>query len=226
MNRNKIIFIFFLLNILFFISCEEKKTVNKVLFFGDSITKLGEKKNGFITIIDSLIKVNGLQNHLITSTSGVIGDKVTDLYLRCEQDVINKSPKYVVIFIGINDIWKKPCGSGTDSRTFVKFFEALTNKLSNNSCKIIVCTPTVIGENMDSTNKYNTELDAYSKWFESHTKYYNLYLINLHKPFVDFELKNNKGNKQFGLLTIDGIHFSDAGNKLVALEMWKVIKNL
>jgi len=39
-------------------------------------------------------------------------------------------------------------------------------------------------------------------------------------------LRNNKENKDRGILTTDRVHLNTAGNLLVADEMWKVIKSL
>jgi len=211
---------------LFFSYCNTRDKVKKIMFFGDSITNFGSKKNGYITIIDSLIQIDGKKNQFQTMSSGVNGDKITDLYLRYEEDVLSKHPDYVVIFIGINDIYKKDFGAGTDSKTFAKFFSALTKKLEEASCKLIICSPTGILENMDSSNKYNRELNDYADWFKSYCFSHNTPLINTREAFINYEKTYNKENKKYGILTSDGIHLTDKGNKLVATEIWKELKAL
>ena len=68
----------------------------KVVFFGDSITEAAVKPHGFIMIDDSLLNPNGAANYELIG-AGVSGNKVYDLYLRMEDDVISKSPDIVVI---------------------------------------------------------------------------------------------------------------------------------
>ena len=39
----------------------------------------------------------------------------------------------------------------------------------------------------------------------------------------DIRPNNNKGNKEAGILTTDGVHLNDAGNEFVADEMMKAL---
>jgi lysophospholipase L1-like esterase len=48
-------------------------------------------------------------------------------------------------------------------------------------------------------------------------------LIDLRKAFLDYNLKNNPGNKEAGILTTDRVHLNEAGNTFVANEMLKAI---
>jgi len=51
-------------------------------------------------------------------------------------------------------------------------------------------------------------------------------LIDLRKAFLDYEVKNNTGNADKDILTIDGVHLNDKGNQLVAEQMWDIIKDV
>jgi lysophospholipase L1-like esterase len=44
-------------------------------------------------------------------------------------------------------------------------------------------------------------------------------LVDLRELFHNYELKNNPGNKESGILTVDKVHLNDAGNQLVASAM-------
>jgi lysophospholipase L1-like esterase len=41
-----------------------------------------------------------------------------------------------------------------------------------------------------------------------------------------YEVNNNTANVDKGILTSDGIHLNDGGNRFVAEEMWKVLKDM
>ena len=100
----------------------------KVVFFGDSITQAGAFPNGFIRIDDSLLNAGGSGNYDLIG-AGISGNKVYDLYLRLEDDVISKSPDIVVIWIGVNDVWHKKMGTGTDADKFERFYLAIVKKV-------------------------------------------------------------------------------------------------
>src|SRR5258706_10700322 len=83
----------------------QKKT--KVVFFGDSITQAGANPGGYIMRIDSMCRKEGQGDKYDFIGAGVSGNKVYDLYLRMDDDVLAKNPDIVIIYIGVNDVWHK-----------------------------------------------------------------------------------------------------------------------
>ena len=202
----------------------QKKT--KVIFFGDSITEQGAKPGGYITRIDSLCKSEDKNNQYDFIGAGVSGNKIYDLYLRLDEDVLSKNPDIVIIFVGVNDVWHKALRqTGTDPDKFEKFYQAIINKLKDIGSKIVLCTPTTIGEKTDFSNPQDGELNEYSNIVRNLAKENNLKLIDLRKLFLDYNLTNNHDNQDKGILTVDGVHLNDKGNGLVAKEMWKGINS-
>ncbi len=80
-----------------------KSNRKRVVFFGDSITQGGVSKNGYISVLKKQVDSNRFE--LIGA--GIGGNKVYDLYLRLEDDVLAKKPDLVFIYVGINDVWHK-----------------------------------------------------------------------------------------------------------------------
>ena len=157
--------------------------------------------------------------------AGVSGNKVYDLFLRMDDDVLAKNPDLVVIFIGVNDVWhKRTSGTGTDADKFVKFYQAIIQKLKANNIEMILCTPAVIGEKTDFTNLLDGEMNEYSKIIRDLAGKNNLALVDLRKIFREYNLTNNPENRTSGILTTDGVHLNAKGNQFVADEMWKVIQ--
>ncbi|MCW3087603.1 MAG: Lysophospholipase [Sediminibacterium sp.] len=199
----------------------------KVVFFGDSITAAGVRPGGYIRIMDSLIRQEGAENNYELVGAGIGGDKIYDLYLRMEEDVLKQNPDIVVIYVGVNDVWHKASsGTGTDYPKFAKFYEAVVNKLQAAGIKVIVSTPAVIGERTDHSNQQDGDLNMYSNWLRTFTAKNNLPLVDLRNGFIQYNLKNNPQNKESGILTTDRVHLTPAGNLFVAEEMWKVIKTV
>ncbi len=199
----------------------------KVIFFGDSITQAGVNPGGYIRLVDSLIRQEGQENNYETIGAGIGGNKVYDLYLRMEEDVLKKSPDIVVVYVGVNDVWHKASsGTGTDFPKFGKFYEALVNRLQASGAKVIVATPAVIGERNDNSNQQDGDLNLYSNWLRSFTAKNNIPLVDLRTVFQQYSLRNNPDNKESGILTTDRVHLNAKGNLVVAEEMWKAIKNV
>jgi len=199
----------------------------KVIFFGDSITQAGVNAGGYIKRIDSMCNLEGLADKYEFVGAGIGGNKVYDLYLRMENDVLAKAPDVVVIYVGVNDVWhKSSSGTGTDADKFEKFYQALIDKLKAKNIKIILCTPASIGEKTDFSNPQDGDMNEYSNIIRRIAKKNELPVVDLRKAFLEHNLKNNPDNKDRGILTTDRVHLNARGNQLVADEMWKVIKNL
>jgi len=196
----------------------------KVVFFGDSITQAGAKPGGYIVLMKTALEQKGIGSNYDLIGAGIGGNKVYDLYLRMDDDVLSQNPDVVFIWVGVNDVWHKATsGTGTDADKFDKFYEAIINKLLDRHIRTILVTPAVIGEKTDFTNQQDGDLNAYSQIVRNLAQKYHCGLIDLREIFHNYELKNNPGNKESGILTLDRVHLTDAGNQLVAEKMLEVL---
>src|SRR6478609_5768635 len=219
----KLFLIFSLFLLMSFTQVQKKK----VIFFGDSITQAGVNPGGYIVKVGEMATKENQSSSYEFIGAGIGGNKVYDLYLRMDDDVLAKNPDVVVVYIGVNDVWhKRSFGTGTDYDKFEKFYNALIKKLQEKSIKVILATPAVIGERTDSSNELDGDLNRYSSLIRSIAEKNKLPLVDLRKSFLDYNLKNNPENKESGILTSDRVHLNEKGNELVAAEMWKAIKGL
>jgi lysophospholipase L1-like esterase len=197
----------------------------KVVFFGDSITQAGVSPGGYIRLMDTMLQKQNLSSQYDLIGAGVSGNKIYDLYLRIEQDVIQKSPDIVVIYIGVNDVWHKATsGTGTDYDKFGKFYDAVVKKIQAAGAKVILCTPAAIGERTDNSNQQDGDINMYCNWIRTYAKTNQLQLVDLRKEFINYNLKNNPENKEKGILTADRVHLNPMGQQFVADLMWNEIK--
>ena len=194
-----------------------------IVFFGDSITRQGSTENGFIRILqDDLNAKQDNSTQLINA--GIGGNKVTDLFLRFNEDVLSKNPDEVVIWIGINDVWHTDRGTGTDLNKFSSFYQKMIDQLKARNIRVILCTPGVIGELNDHSNPHDGLLNAFSKSIRKLATDNNCELIDFRKEFQDYEIKNNVNNEAKGILTTDGVHLNSQGNQFVATIFKKALK--
>jgi lysophospholipase L1-like esterase len=204
-----------------FTSMQQKQ---RIIFFGDSITQAGVQPKGYITVMGEMMKQKGMGDKYELIGAGIGGNKIYDLYLREEEDVLAKNPQVVLVYVGVNDVWhKKTSGTGTDADKFEKFYDAVIKKLKDKNIKVILCTPAAIGEKTDYTNELDGDLNKYAGIIRNIAQKNNIPLVDLRKAFLEYNLANNKENKDRGILTSDGVHLNDKGNEFVAGEMLKVI---
>ena len=199
------------------------KKGDKILFFGDSITAGGSSPKGYITDIKTFLTEKHPDFALEFINAGISGHKVPNLQARVQKDVLDKKPTIVYIYIGINDVWHSLRGQGTPKDKFEEGLKDLIAKITANGARVYLCTPTVIGEKTGGANQQDAMLDEYSDISRKVATDTKSPLVDLHKAFQDYLKEHNTKNEEKGVLTVDRVHLNDAGNKLVATEMLKVL---
>jgi len=197
----------------------------KIVFFGDSITEAGVNPGGYIDLMKQDLSKKGLADKYEFVGAGVSGNKIYDLYLRMEKDVLAQHPDVVVIWVGVNDVWHKAdFGTGTDYDKYGKFYDAVVKKIQATGAKVVVVTPAAIGERTDYSNSQDGDLNMYSNWIRKYAAENALGLVDLRKTFHEYSVANNPKNEDRGILTTDRVHLNAKGNAFVAEQMWNAIK--
>ena len=199
----------------------------KVIFFGDSITQAGVQPGGYIRLMEQKLTTTGKNANFELIGAGIGGNKIYDLYLRAERDVLAQKPDVVIIYVGVNDVWHKTThGTGTDLDKFEQFYIALVQKLKNAGIQVICCTPAVIGERTDHSNQQDGDLNAYSNAIRKMAMTEKCSLVDLRAAFLAYNQANNPSNVEKGILTTDRVHLSQKGNDFVADAMLKALISL
>ena len=236
--------IYLLLTFILITACTNS---TKVVFLGDSITEAGiydkevgvpsgdtliyPKYTGFITLLKK-----DIEDDIELIGKGVSGNKVSNLLERYKKDVLSLNPDIVFIYIGINDVWHKySFGTGTDIIFYENGLRKIIADIKNKGARVILCTPTVIGENkgeftlvnefkdIETMEIMNGDLDAYSDVIRKLSSELNTDLLDLREIFMNYISENNPNNESSGITTYDGVHLNDLGNKLIADEMLRFI---
>lgn len=196
----------------------------KVVFFGDSITQMGVNNGGYIWRMQQMLEQKKLSSQYELIGAGIGGNKVYDLYLRMESDVLDKNPDIVFIYIGVNDIWHKATSqTGTDFDKFGKFYTAIINKLKAKNIEVILVTPAGIGELKGNANPQDADLNKYSDAIRQLANTHQLKLVDLRAFWQSYNEANNPNNQEKGQLSYDRVHLNDTGNQLVAEAMLKAL---
>jgi lysophospholipase L1-like esterase len=203
------------------------KKGDRIVFLGDSITQAGVGKKGYVTLIKQALDKGHADLGVEVIGAGISGNKVPDLQARLERDVLKKKPTVVVIYVGINDVWhgQDDPKRGTTPEKYEAGLKDVIGRIQKAGARVLLCTPSVIGEKPDGSNKNDKKLDEYSELSRKVAKELKVPVCDLRKAFVTRLKKDNKQGKEKGVLTGDGVHLNDAGNRLVADAILEALGN-
>jgi lysophospholipase L1-like esterase len=196
----------------------------RIVFLGDSITQTGAGPKGYVSLIRNALKEKHPDLGIEVIGAGISGNKVPDLQNRLEKDVLARKPTLVVVYIGINDVWHfdlNPARGGTPKDKYEAGLKDVIGRIQAAGGKVLLCTPSVIGEKADGSNKNDARLDEYAGISRAVAKETKVPVCDLRKAFLAYLKEKNTDNKARGVLTTDGVHLNDAGNKFVAETILK-----
>lgn len=194
----------------------------RIVFLGDSITAAGAREGGYITLASQAI--NGVHPKLNIELigAGIPGHKVPDCQRRLEKDVLKKEPSIVIIYLGINDVWHwthpkviAQGRKGTTPEDFENGLKDMIAKINKAEARVILCTPTMIGEKTDGSNPNDQKLNQYAAISRKVAKETQSQLLDLRKSFLNELKKHNPENTSKGIFTRDGVHMNAKGNRLL-----------
>jgi lysophospholipase L1-like esterase len=181
----------------------------KLAFLGDSITQFGwDKPTGYVKLV-----IAGLAACGITVTpvpAGISGHKSNDMLGRVDNDVLGKKPDWMTLSCGVNDVWHGANGVPLDK--YQENITAILDKAKAAGVRVMILTSTMIGE--DQPNANNAKLAAYNDWLRQAAKARGLPLADLN---ADMQALVKEGGKPgTNLLTVDGVHMNEAGDRMMA----------
>ncbi len=201
------------------------------LFQGDSITDAGRDDDnqdnfglgcGYAFLLASEIERHH-KGEVKFVNRGVSGDRITDVYARIKEDIINLKPDYMSILIGVNDVSHElTMGCGVGPRKFKKIYEMLIEEITESlpHIKIIILEPFVLKGS--ATEKlwegFNTEVRKLAKVSEEISQEYNLKFVPLQE---EFDKASSDGDTRYW--SVDGIHPTSAGHQLIKEELQKAV---
>jgi lysophospholipase L1-like esterase len=196
----------------------------RIVFLGDSITQAGADKGGYVTLVREAIQREHPNWNADIIGAGVSGNKVPDLEKRLRRDVLDKQPTLVVIYIGINDVWHSLQNKGTPIDEYEQGLRRIIQQIRDARAKVILCTPSVIGEKTDGSNRLDQMLDQYCDVSRKVAAETDSQVLDLRRSFLAHLKTHNDTNLASNVLTTDEVHLNADGNQFVAQNMRDAIE--
>ena len=174
---------------------QSKLTKNeRIVFLGDSITAAGVGPGGYVTLTAKKLAELYPDLKITVIGAGIGGHKVPDCQARLQRDVLSKKPTVVFIYIGINDVWHSAWGRGTPKDKFEAGLRSMIKRINDAGARVILCTPTVIGEKTGGANGFDKKLDEYAAISRKVAGDTGSQLLDLRKAFVNYLKEHNTAN--------------------------------
>lgn len=202
------------------------------LFQGDSITDANRDDEnqdnfglgcGYAFLLASEIEKN-YKGKIKFINRGKSGDRITDVYARIKEDIINLKPDYMSILIGVNDVSHElTMNCGVSPKKFRMIYELLIDEIREAlpAIRIIIMEPFVVkGAATEKLwDEFSTEVGKLAEISKQIAEKYNFDFVPLQDKFDELSAD---GDTRYW--SVDGIHPTSAGHQLIKEELQKTIE--
>lgn len=204
------------------------------LFQGDSITDANRDDEsvdnfslgcGYALLLASDIERNN-KGKIKFINRGNSGDRITDVYARIKEDIINLKPDYMSILIGVNDVSHELTqGCGVTPEKFNKIYSMLIEEIKEAlpEIKIIILEPFVLkgSATTELWEQFNCEVRKLAEVSKQVAEKFSLRFVPLQ---AEFDKASSDGDTRYW--SVDGIHPTSAGHQIIKEELQKAIEEI
>lgn len=195
---------------------ETLKDVHKIVIVGDSLTALASRPRGFLSLLREYLTAIYPSHHIEIVNAGLHGDRSKDMVQRFST-AIKEHPNLVIIICGINDLSKNE-----SSANFEQNMESMVKEAKAANVQVMLCSLPLCSEAADHLSLEKAE--ELNQMLVDLSKKEGLKFADLYGPMKDV---SSSYAKQIGfsdrLLTVDGVHLSAAGNRVVAQALLEAL---
>lgn len=195
---------------------------NTLLMIGDSITDVEHARpvgegnglgGGYVSLVNALINAVHPENTIRILNTGISGNRVTDLELRWDEDVLAHNPDWLSIMIGINDVWRhfdSPLMPGqVDLQMYEEKLEALIVKTLPSIKGLVLMTPFYLEPNTEEPLR--AMMDQYSAVVKKLAERYEAVFVDVQAAFDKYLV-----SQRTQTLCHDRVHPNLTGHMLIA----------
>jgi lysophospholipase L1-like esterase len=196
---------------------------SKLLFIGDSITDCDRERpiaegnglgRGYVSLVNALLSSAYPQDRIRVFNVGTSGNTVRDLDGRWQTDVLDLSPDWLSIMIGINDVWRQfDAPLQMETHVSLDEYQSTLDRLIHETRPrlkgLILMTPYFI--DLDKTDPMRAMMDEYGQVVRQLAEKYQAVFVDTQSAFDTFL---NSGHPMS--LAWDRVHPSLTGHMLIA----------
>ena len=199
-----------------------------ITFIGDSITDCERRSQtfeplgwGYVYNIHCLLRSVYPHLDLTIINKGISGDRVPDLQTRWKTDILDNSPDWLFIYIGINDVWRFFEGDQNEGVSLENFSGTYSDLISaaqtKTKAQIQLIAP-FLAES-DPIDPFRSRLAQYQAAIDDLGVHFNLPVIRLQTAF-----DRAMHTKPATYWTSDRVHPTEEGHMLIALTILRACK--
>mgnify|MGYP006081575117 CR=1 FL=1 len=200
-----------------------------LLMIGDSITDVGRDRpvgekqgigSGYVRDVWAQLGANHPDCKISVLNTGISGNRVTDLEARWQEDVLDHSPDWVSVMIGINDVWRhfdSPMIDQVDIEMYELKLDGLIQKTLPAVKGMILMTPYFLETNL--SDPMRKQMDMYGAVVKKLSKKHNTVFVDTQAAFdayLDFQPTQT--------LCGDRVHPNEVGHMILANVFLKAIE--
>ncbi len=199
------------------------KAKQTIEFIGDSISDCGRREpafnplgDGYVHLIHDLLQAGYPELKLNVINKGISGNTILDLKSRWRSDVLEISPDWLFIFIGVNDVWRYFEGDRDEAVSLPEFTNTYKQLLRGARTvprmEIRLIAPYLAEQNEE--NPFRKKLSEYQSAVDTIGEEFDLPVVHL-QPAFDWAMLS-KPTKYW---TADRVHPTREGHMLIALTI-------
>ena len=203
----------------------EEKPVVKIVFFGDSITESGRNLLdpedlgvGYVKIAAGKLRLLYPDTNFKFVNRGVGGERTAELLKRVKKDVVDENPDYVVLEVGINDVWCRfSRGEEVTPETFRANYLSLVDTILATGAKLFLIQPYAL--KMGDKQRFRPFLSRFNEVIREIAQEKDIALVPVDEIFMG--VTQDIDPAQFAT---DGVHPTHRGCRYIADLLIKELK--
>ena len=197
----------------------------KIVFFGDSITESGRNLLdpndlgvGYVKIAAGKLRLLYPDEKIEIVNRGVGGNRTADLLARVKEDVVDEHPDFIVLQVGINDVWCRfSLGEVVTPEQFEANYRELVKELKETGAKLFLVQPYVLP--IGDKQRFRPFLNKFLAIIRAIAEEQELTLIPVDEIFTG--VTQDIDPRQF---STDGVHPTHRGCRYIADLLIKELK--
>ena len=200
-----------------------------ILFIGDSITDCSRSRpigkgmglgGGYVSLVDSMLVSDFPEKEIRVLNLGINGNRITDLESRWKRDVLDLEPDWLVVLIGINDVWRQFDRPSDQNQVTIELFEktyrTLIMNIKSSLSGLILLSPYFIETDLE--HPMRKQMDRYGTMVREIAEDFGADFIDLQSSFDRY-----LSYRSIDSISDDQIHLNKIGQMKIALDVFQTL---